>query len=132
MSQENVELFHRAMAGYNRGDIEPMLAIADPECEWYPFTARVEGDEAYHGHEGLRQWWGNMAAAWDEITTSVEEVRDLGDAVLAFGRLHARFRSGINLDTEVAWLFRFRDGLVVWGRAYERRAEALEAAGLRE
>jgi hypothetical protein len=27
---------------------------------------------------------------------------------------------------------RFRDGLAVWGRAYQSHAEALEAAGLRE
>ena len=36
------------------------------------------------------------------------------------------------LDTEIGWVVRFRDGLGVWGRAYQSHAEALEAAGLSE
>jgi ketosteroid isomerase-like protein len=102
-----------------------------PEAEWYPFTAQVEGD-AYHGHEGLRRWWANVDATFEEIEASVEEVRDLGDAVLALGHLRARFRSGVTLDTEIGWLTRYRDGLGVWGRAYQSHPEALEAAGLSE
>jgi hypothetical protein len=98
MSQENVELFRKAIQDYNRRDIEAMLVIWHPEAEWYPFTASVEGDDAYHGHEGLRRWWANVDATFEEI----------------------------------GWLTRYRDGLGVWGRAYQSHAEALEAAGLRE
>jgi ketosteroid isomerase-like protein len=114
MSQENVELFKKGIEAYNRRDIEAMLVIWHPDAVWYPFTAQVEGDDAYHGHEGLRQWWANV------------------DAVLALGHLHARFRSGVTLDTEIGWLTRYRDSLGVWGRAYQSHAEALEAAGLSE
>ena len=94
MSQENVALFRQAIDCYNRRDLESMLQIWHPEAEWYPFTAQVEGDDAYHGHEGLRRWWANVDATFEEIEASVEEVRDLGDTVLALGRLRARFRSG--------------------------------------
>jgi hypothetical protein len=34
--------------------------------------------------------------------------------VLALGHLRARFRSGVILDTEIGWLTRCRDALVVW------------------
>jgi ketosteroid isomerase-like protein len=122
----------RAIEAYNRRNIEPLLETSDPEIEWYPFTAQVEGDEAYHGHEGLRQWWANIDAAFEEFEASVDEVRDLDDTVLALGHLRARFRSGVALDTEIGWVVRFRDGLGVWGRAYQSHAEALEAVGLRE
>ena len=132
MSQENVESFLKGLDGYNRRDIEPMLEVMHPDAEWYPFTAQVEGDHAYHGHEGLRDWWANVDATLEEIEASVAEVRDLGDAVLALGHLRGRFRSGVSLDTEIGWLIRFRDGLGVWGRAYQSHAEAREAAGLSE
>ena len=132
MSEENVETFRRGMEAYNRRDIEAMLVLWHPEAEWYPFTAQVEGDDTYHGHEGLRQWWANFDATFAEIDASVDEVRDLGDTVLALGRLRARFRSGVALDTDIAWLTRYRDGLAVWGRSYQSHAEALEAAGLSE
>ena len=106
MSQENVESLKRAIEAYNRRDIEPLLETSDPEIEWYPFTAQVEGDEAYHGHDGLRQWWANIDAAFEEFEASVDEVRDLDDTVLALGHLRARFRSGVALDTEIGWVVR--------------------------
>ncbi|MGA8925426.1 MAG: nuclear transport factor 2 family protein [Solirubrobacterales bacterium] len=106
MSQENVALFRKAIDCYNRRDLESMLQMWHPEAEWYPFTAQVEGDDAYHGHEGLRRWWANVDATFEEIEASVEEVRDLGDTVLALGRLRARFRSGVALDSEIGWLTR--------------------------
>jgi ketosteroid isomerase-like protein len=132
MSQEKVERFRKAIAGYNRGEIEPMLEIIHPDAEWYPFTAAVEGDEAYHGPDGLRKWWANVDASFDRVDASIDDIRDLGDDLLALGHLRARFRSGVALDTEIAWLLRYRDGLAVWGRAYQSHAEALEAAGLSE
>jgi ketosteroid isomerase-like protein len=132
MSQENVEALKRAIEAYNRRDIGPLLESSDPEIEWYPFTAQVEGGEAYHGHEGLRQWWANIDAAFEEFEATMDEVRDLDDTALALGHLRARFRSGVTLDTEIAWVIRFRDGLGIWGRAYQSHAEALEAAGLSE
>jgi ketosteroid isomerase-like protein len=132
MSQENVELFHRGMGAFLSHDIEPLLEMSHPEIEWYPFSAQVEGDVAYDGHEGVRRWWANLSATFEEFEASIDKVRDEGEIVLALGRLRARFKSGIALDTEVGWVVRFRDGLAVWGRAYQSHAEALEAAGLQE
>jgi ketosteroid isomerase-like protein len=132
MSQDNVEVFREGMEAFLRHDIEPLLETSDPEIEGYPFSAQVEGDVAYHGHEGVRRWWANMNATFEEFEASIDEVRDKDDIVMALGRLRAKFRSGITLDTELGWVFRFRNGLGVWGRAYQSHAEAIEAAGLRE
>ena len=84
---------------------------------------------AYQGHEGVKRWWANLNATFDEFEATIDEVRDEGDVVMALGHLRAQFRSGITLDTEVGWVVRFRDGLAVRGRAYQSHAEALEAAG---
>jgi len=53
-----------------------MVEISHPEAAWYPFTAQVEGDDAYHGDEGLRQWWTNVDATFEELDASIEEIRD--------------------------------------------------------
>ena len=66
---------------------------------------------AYRGHEGVRRWWANLNATFEEFEASIDQVRDEGDVVMALGRLRARFRSGHHLDTEVGWVLRFRDGL---------------------
>lgn len=131
MSQENVEAFEHALAAYNRGDVEPMVEVSHPEIEWYPLSAEVEGAVSFRGHDGLRQWFANLHATFEEFQASIDEVRDLGDVVLGLGRVHLRFRSGVILNTEAGYLSRFRDALAVWARMYPSHAQALQAAGLR-
>jgi ketosteroid isomerase-like protein len=132
VSQENVDTFKHALSAYNRGDVEPMVEVSDPEIEWYPLSAEGEGCVAFHGHEGLRQWFANLHATFEEFEATVDELRDLGDVVLGLGHAHLRFRSGVILDTEAGYLSRFRDALAVWARMYPSHAAAIEAAGLRE
>jgi ketosteroid isomerase-like protein len=125
-----VKLFRKGMDAFLQHDIEPLLEMSHPEIEWFPFSAQVEGDVAYRGHEGVKRWWENLNATFDEFEATIDEVQDEGDVVMALGRLRARFRSGITLDTEVGWVVRFRGGLAVWGRAFQSHAQALGAAGL--
>ena len=132
MSQGNVEAFNRALAAYNRGHVEPMVEVSHPEIEWYPLSAEVEGGVSFRGHEGLRQWFANLHATFEEFEARIDELRDLGDVVLGLGHVHLRFRSGVILNTEAGYLSRFRDALAVWARMYPSHAETLEAAGLRE
>jgi ketosteroid isomerase-like protein len=132
MSRENVEAFEHALAAYNRGDVEPMVEVSHPEVEWYPLSAEVEGGVSFRGHDGLRRWFANLHATFEEFQASIDEVRDLGDVVLGLGHVHLRFRSGVILNTEVGYLSRFRDALAVWARMYPSHAQALEAAGLSE
>lgn len=130
MSRQNVETFHKAVDAYNRGDLESYLETAHLDVEWHPFTTQAEGGGAYRGHEGVRLWWSNLESNLDEFEASVDECRDLGDTVIAFGQARLRFKSGVTLEQEIAWVVRFRDGVFIWGRTFRTRAEALEAAGL--
>ena len=82
MSQENVEIVRQAFAAYASGGPEGLADFWHPEIEWYPFTAQVEGDEAYHGHEGLRQWWANVDAAFLDCPLG-------GSARFGYGRVGA-------------------------------------------
>jgi ketosteroid isomerase-like protein len=132
MSRENVEAFKRGAEAYNRGDVELLLEVSHPEIDWHPLTAEVEGGASFRGHEGMRRWWAKLNATFEEFTVRFDEVRDLGDVVLALGHVHLRFRSGVILDTEDGYVGRFRDGLAVSARQYPSHAEALEAAGLGE
>jgi ketosteroid isomerase-like protein len=131
MSQENVELLNRVAEAWNRRDLEGYLELADPEIDLYSIATRVEGTK-YHGHEGVRGFWADAYATFDELVASFEEVRDLGDLVVGLGRLRGRSREGVPVDTQYGVVLRCRDGLVVWGRDWFSHAEALEAAGLRE
>ena len=67
------------------------------------------------------------------ITVEHEELIDRpGDRVLAVERWVFRGRDGIELELELPNLYTFRDGLIVRIDGFTDKAEALEAAGLRE
>ena len=133
MSEENVEVVRRSVEAFTAGDVETMLAYADPDGELH--SAIIGGAEGrvYRGHDGLRQWFADSMESFEELRTELTEFRDLGDRVVAFGHTHARGReSGLELDTETGWVFTVRKGKFVRAEGFLSRAEALEAAGLAE
>jgi ketosteroid isomerase-like protein len=133
MSQENVDVVRRALEAFRHGDVEEMLSYMDPEGEWH--SAIVGGAEGsvYTGHEGLRRWYADSFDSFEEIEGEWSEFRDLGDRVLALGRVKARGRaSGVELDSPMGWVFTLRRGRVIKAEGFLSRAEALEAAGLSE
>jgi ketosteroid isomerase-like protein len=133
MSQENVELVRRAIDALNDGDIDRAVTHADPEGELH--SAIIGGAEGnvYRGHEGLRQWYAEVMESFTELRTELTEFRDLGERVVAFGRIRARGReSGLELDAVTGWVFTVRRGKLLRAEGYLSRDDALAAAGLRE
>lgn len=133
MSQENVELVRRALEAFPRGDVEEMLSYLDPQLEWH--SAIVGGAEGnvYLGHDGFRRWFADSFESFEELRNEWSEFRDLGDRVLAFGHVKARGReSGVEIDSPMGWVFTVRRGRLLKAEGFLSKAEALEAAGLKE
>ena len=134
MSQENVEAFKRAVEASNRHDVEGMLSEFDPDVEWHPaMQAFLEGGTAavYRGHEGVRAMFRDFYEAFAEIHVEFSEVRDLGDQVVAIGRLRALGKES-RAYTESPWagVTEWTNGKATCIRTYLDPKEALEAAGL--
>ena len=133
MSQENVEIVRRALDAYTAGDIEGMLSFLDPDAELH--SAIISGAEgkAYRGHAGIWSWVAETQASFESLGMELTEFRDLGDRVLAFGRVHAKGReSGVALDSPTGWVFTLRDGKILRAEGYLDPGKALEVAGLEE
>jgi ketosteroid isomerase-like protein len=134
MSQENVEAFNRAADASNRGDVEAFLEELDPEVEWHDVFQMMLGGEATvaRGHEGIREFFRDTDEAFSEFQVEYSEIRDLGDRIVAVGRLRARGKeSGATVESRGGWVFEFMNGKVVRAREYLDPKEALDA-GLRE
>ena len=132
MSQENVELVRRVCDAFNRRDIAAFLELLDPDVEWVPILAVLEG-RVYRGHEEIRGWIKDLATDWEFFEVSYEEMRDLGDRVLVFGHWRARGRtSGGQSEQPGTWLYEMKKGKVVRLQTFTNRDEALEAVGLSE
>jgi ketosteroid isomerase-like protein len=133
MSEENVEAFRTGLEAYNRRDVDAFLAAFDPRVEIHPLTLAMFGREGtvYRGHEGIRQFIRDVDEVLPGIQVEPLEFRDLGERIVATGRLHARGRaSGAEVESPIGWLVEFRDGRVIRMTDFLDPKEALEAAGL--
>jgi ketosteroid isomerase-like protein len=136
MSQENVEAVRRGYRAWNTDDLDAFLAELDPEVEWHPsIEPALEGGETtYRGLDGARKAWDDYrGGAWERLTIRIQEIRDLGDSVLALGHIDLTARTtGLEFTEEVGSLMTFRGGKVIISQDFLSHAEALEAAGLAE
>jgi hypothetical protein len=131
MAQENGEVFRQAVDAVNRRDLGAFLDLMDSDVEVVSRIAAIEG--GLHGHDGVRRWWEAWFEAFPDYDIEVVDVRDLGELTLAALRALGH-GGGSDLPFEDnPWLAcRWRSGKCVWWRVFSNRAEALEAAGLRE
>lgn len=128
MSQENVELFHRALAAMNEQDLDAFLAVMDDQVEAVPRIAAVDG--AYRGPAGIRDWWNGLYGVFPDLTVEVIQLRDPGDLTVAAIRLRGNaVGSDIPINEGVWHVAWWRDGRCIrWG-LYGTENEAREAVG---
>lgn len=124
----DIEVLRRAYAAFARRDLDRMLELLDPELEFHAVTAEETGrSEPYRGLEGMRRYFADEAAAWDELRLLPYEFEPRGDWVVATGRVYAR-RGGQVIDSSAGWHWRLRDGRILYGRAFRSSEEALATA----
>ena len=131
MSHENVELHRRLAEVFNRQDIEAFVKGLDPSVEYHSVMT-VPGGAAYHGHEGVRRYFADFGDAWgDEFRVELEAFFDLGHQTLMFYAVHGRGQhSGAEVAMPGAQVCRWRDGLLVYAKAYVHRGDALRDLGV--
>src|SRR5262245_40440719 len=133
MSQEIIELARRGVDAFNRRDVDAMLALTDPNVEYYSRIAELEGGEPYRGHDGVRHWFDILMEIAPDYNSEIEEIRAIGDTTLA--RVVQRGLVGegeVPMEQTYWFLSGWQDGKNIWTRVCLSEAEALEAAGLRE
>lgn len=129
MTLNKVELTEALMDAVDRRDIDALAALTASDFEWFPvFAARVGGD-VYRGRDGIEAFLGEIDETWEEFRPIPEQYRDLGECVLALGRLRTRGRaSGAPSDAPWGGVYDFRDGKVSRIRTYLDHREATRTA----
>jgi ketosteroid isomerase-like protein len=130
-------LKRRAVAGYhgmNRGDIEVLLAIYDPDVLVHFHTGGTMPPDLtgeYRGHTGFRDLWARWSDSWEEFRFEPTEVIDLGEVMIIVVKIRGRGRaSGLETETWLHEVFTFRDGLIVSQEDFLDEDSAFEAVGL--
>jgi ketosteroid isomerase-like protein len=132
MSQANVQTIQAAYEALARGDRDALDALMQVRlARDFTFESIVTGG-TYKGRDGLRGMMDDIQQTVDWVV-EVEEAVDLGDHVLIVQRMAGRgSQSGVPVTQHFAVVWTFQEGMVVSGRAFGSRPEALEAVGLRE
>jgi ketosteroid isomerase-like protein len=108
----DVDVVRRGYAAFAARDVEQVIELAAPDCELHlDGTARnVSRAEPYRGHDGVREYFADVARVWDEITLHADDIRAVPGSVVVMGHVEA-VRDGIVHRRAVLWTWKLRDGL---------------------
>jgi len=131
MSLENVELVRQLFEQWNAGrDPAWFIENSQADVEIFSRYAEVEG-HPFVGATGVHRWISEIDENFDRYDAGADDLRDLGDAVLALGSVHFRGKgSGIEIEQPMGWVFRFQDDKFSRMLFYDTPEAALEAVGL--
>jgi ketosteroid isomerase-like protein len=118
---------------WEAGDHSVPTKHLDPAVEFETPISSVSG-EPYRGHAGIEQWLRDIDEQFAEWRFRIDDMREVGNAVLAIGVVHGRGRaSDVPLQFPSAILFHLgSDHRVRRARIYPDVNQALEAVGLGE
>jgi ketosteroid isomerase-like protein len=133
MSHENVETARRAFDNFNRRELATAVEAFDPDAEWIPYLAALE-EHTYRGRERIEAMWREVLGDFPDFRIELMEVvTDRGDIIVLKVEFQGMGRaSGADTRAAVFQVVSFRDEKVARVEGFQDRAEALEAAGLRE
>ncbi len=106
------------------------MAVCDPEVEFFSLLS-VDG-QAYYGHEGIRQYFADISAAWEEWRVELHHVRAGPDGrVAVVMTMHVRGReSGAALSERVGHVWTLRNGLLWRNEPHREPDGALREVGV--
>jgi ketosteroid isomerase-like protein len=131
MSEENVEILRRGYDGYNRTG-EFALELFDPDVVW-DNSAAVFDPAVYRGHDGVGELLSWLREMWKQVRVEPQEFIVVDqDRVIVPTRIISVGRENVQTIAHNANLFTLRNGKVTHVKAFQTKAEALEAVGLSE
>lgn len=129
MAQSNVDCLRRMVDAYNARDFDAALSLLHPDLVWYPEADQPEAGPYRGGEAYLRYAW-EWLNTFQGYQVDAREFVEVGDCVAMAGRVRGSGRSsGVAVDTEAAWVWRFHDGLAVEHRECRTMDEALMLVG---
>jgi ketosteroid isomerase-like protein len=113
---EKLALAERSYAAFSPLDIEALIPLYHPDCEWRMGSwGAAFGTEVFRGHDGVRAWVAALEAGLEDMEVAIDEARVTGEGVLlvrGHGRTRARLTQ-MELSASAFWQeITFRDHLI--------------------
>ena len=101
------------------------------DFRWRPsLQASIEGEREYRGRAGFAQYWEDFQAGFTTVGFANASFSAIGeDTVLGQVRLAVKgAESGVPVEHDIGWVFRFEGDKIASGDAYLNWADAEAAA----
>src|SRR4029450_1857594 len=90
--------------------------------------ALVDRQASYEGHDGIRDYFKDVARAWTTLDVFLHEYHEVGDdRILVIGRVRGRGAAKHIVDGPAQWAWRIEDEKIVWGHIFMDREEAVKS-----
>jgi ketosteroid isomerase-like protein len=118
-------LVRRAFEAFADRDLDRLLEIMDPEIEFFAPTAVIANDgRCYRGHDGIERYLRDVDQTWSRLEIVPEKFREVGNHVVVLGRVLAKARDGLEIDSPAAWVWQISSGALTWGCTYANPGES--------
>lgn len=119
MAEGDVEVVRKAFDAFARRDLDDLCALADSQIEFRPATGAIAGRHGpYRGHEGVRQYFDDVAEVWRQLRITPQDFVETDAGVLVLGRVWSQDKRNVVRDFPAAWLWEVEGGLVRSWRVY--------------
>ena len=108
---QDIEVVRAIYDAFNARDVEAALPFISADCELdlRGTAARIGRTDPYRGHDGLREYFADVAQTWDELTIRAEDFRAIPGSVIVMGHVDARL-DGKPAGRRAVWTWKVRDG----------------------
>jgi ketosteroid isomerase-like protein len=118
----------RFLRAFIRRDGDAVAELVTDDIAFEPLSTEAAARGIYRGREGLRSYLRDLGETWRQFDLTVDTVEEVAGHVLVTGRVYARARaSSLVADDPIAFVWRVREGRVVWGKAFTSEVAAREA-----
>jgi ketosteroid isomerase-like protein len=112
--EEDLALIRTGIEAANRGHIDALLTMFDPEVEFH-IAPGLGNAGTYHGRDGFLQGFEGWLEAWDNFTVDRADLEPVGERhiigdVRQSGRGHG---SGVEVEMRLGYMWELRHGRVV-------------------
>jgi ketosteroid isomerase-like protein len=135
LAEENIQIVRKVFDAFVRRDVEAALDVMSSDVEFSaPATqALVDRHVSYEGHDGIRDYFKDVARAWTTLDVFLHEYHEVGDdRILVIGRVRGRGTAKHIVDGPAQWAWRIENEKIVWGHIFTDREEAVKSIGLVE
>jgi ketosteroid isomerase-like protein len=131
MSEENIEIVRKAIEAWNRRDVAAARALwrSDAEVDWSRSLGPLKG--VYRGRGESQSFQDDFWSTFEKVELEPHGFTEAGSDVVVPTTAHLRGREGIEVVARSTLVYTVEKGQITRLRMFQERAEALEAAGLR-